>query len=440
VTLRRAVPADIDLLRHWDEQPHVVESDPNDDWGWEVELGRSPDWREQLIAEVDGRPVGFLQILDPAREETHYWGDVPENLRAIDIWIGEEADVGKGHGTRMMQLALERCFADPAVSAVIIDPLASNTRAHRFYERLGFRPLERRSFGADDCLVHRLERADTKEVFMIDISSRRAAFARLHESGCFVIPNPWDIGTARFLAHLGFRALATTSAGYQFSRGQADTVWGSGRDEILAHIAEIVAATDLPVSADFQSGHAHDPEGVAANVALCVDTGVAGLSIEDATGDPSAPLYDVALAVERIEAARAAIDAKRVPVLLTARAESYLVGHEKPLADVLRRLTAYAEAGADVLFAPGPRTREDLVAIVKAVAPKPVNAIVTGNIGLDVADLAEIGVRRISVGSALARAAWGSFIRAARTIAEQGSFAGLDDAASFVELNDVFGR
>jgi aminoglycoside 6'-N-acetyltransferase len=160
VKLRPAKPEDLELLRRWDEQPHVVASDPHDDWGWEDELRRAPDWREQCIAEADGRPIGFLQIIDPAREESRYWGDVPAGLRAIDLWIGEEADLGRGHGTRMMQLALARCFSDPAVSAVLVDPLASNTRAHRFYQRLGFRAVERRRFGADDCLVHRLERAD----------------------------------------------------------------------------------------------------------------------------------------------------------------------------------------------------------------------------------------------------------------------------------------
>ena len=272
---------------------------------------------------------------------------------------------------------------------------------------------------------------------MDSIGDRRASFAKLHESGCFVIPNPWDVGSARFLRHLGFRALATTSAGFQFTRGQADTVWGSPRDVVLAHVAEIVAATDLPVNADFQSGYAHDPEGVAANVALCVDTGVAGLSIEDATGDPG-QLYELSFAVRRIRAARDAIAAQGAPVLLTARAESYLTGRPEPLEDALRRLTAYAEAGADVLFAPGPRTREELRAIVRAVAPKPVNAIVTANIGFTVADLADLGVRRISVGSALARTAWGGFIRAARAIAERGSFEGFDGAAPFAELNAVF--
>lgn len=272
---------------------------------------------------------------------------------------------------------------------------------------------------------------------MVDLEQRRAEFARLHESGCFVIPNPWDIGTARFLQHCGFRALATTSAGFQFSQGQADSVLGLSCEAALAHITEMVNATDLPVNADFQSGYAHEPEGVAANVARCVGTGVAGLSIEDATGEPG-QLYDPALAVERIRAARAAIDETGAQVLLTARAESYLVGQSEPLKDVLQRLTAYAEAGADVLFAPGPRTREELSAIVSAVAPKPVNAIIMGTMGLTVQDLAELDVRRISVGSALARTAWGAFMRAARMMAEEGSFEGLGNAASFDELNAIF--
>jgi len=273
---------------------------------------------------------------------------------------------------------------------------------------------------------------------MVSTEERRKVFAELHASGCFVIPNPWDIGTARYLSHLGFKALATTSAGFQFTRGVPDSVGGSSRDSALAHIAEIVGATDLPVTADFQAGYARDPEGIAANVALCVDTGVAGLSIEDATGDPQEPLYDLSLAAQRIKAARAAIDTKGAAVILTARAESYLVGHPRPLEDAIRRLAAYAEAGADVLFAPGPTRREDLLAIVRAVAPKPVNVIVMGNIGLSVSDLAELGVRRISVGSALARAAWGGLIRAAERIAVSGSFEGLEGAASFTELNRLF--
>jgi aminoglycoside 6'-N-acetyltransferase len=158
ITLRTATPADLPLLERWDEQPHVVASDPNDDWGWAVELGRTPDWREQLIAELDGRPVGFVQIIDPAREESRYWGQCPPGLRAVDIWLGEPEDLGRGHGTTIMAMALDRCFSDAGVDAVLIDPLAANERAHRFYERLGFRFLERRRFGSDDCFVYRLER------------------------------------------------------------------------------------------------------------------------------------------------------------------------------------------------------------------------------------------------------------------------------------------
>lgn len=160
VNLRPATYADLNLLRHWDEQPHIINSDPNDDWGWEVELHRNPEWRKQLIAEIDGRPIGFIEIIDPAKEDSHYWGNVPANLRAIDIWIGEETDLGKGYGTQMMQLALAQCFFDPLVTAVLVDPLASNTRAHRFYERCGFRFVESRRFGDDDCLVYQINRGD----------------------------------------------------------------------------------------------------------------------------------------------------------------------------------------------------------------------------------------------------------------------------------------
>ena len=263
----------------------------------------------------------------------------------------------------------------------------------------------------------------------------REKFRQLHESGCFVIPNPWDAGTAMYLKHLGFAALATTSSGLSFSQGLPDTDWAVPMEMTLANIRAIVQATDLPVNADFESGFAHDPEGVAANVVRCAETGVAGLSVEDTTGDKEAPLYDLSLAVERIKAARAALDPS---VLLTARTECYLTGHPEARKEALKRLTAFAEAGADVLYAPGPRSREDIKAIVAAVSPKPVNVLVSANTGLRVGDLAEMGVRRISVGSALARTAWGAFIRAAKGIAEEGSFAGFDSAAPFAELNAFF--
>jgi len=282
-------------------------------------------------------------------------------------------------------------------------------------------------------------------------SSAIARFRELHASGCFVLPNPWDIGTAVYLEHLGFEALATTSAGFAFSRGLADSVSAVPRDLMLDHIHEVAAATALPVNADFQTGYAHEPEGVAANVALCIATGVAGLSIEDAreTGLPSenasenstAPLYEFELAVERINAARAAIDASRIPVVLTARCEAWLVGHPDPLNESLKRLVAFAEAGADCLYAPGVSRPDEIAAIVKAVSPKPVNVLVSRfNSDLTVSRLADLGVRRISVGSAMACAAWGGFMRAARSVAESGSFAAFADAAPYDEINDLFGK
>jgi 2-methylisocitrate lyase-like PEP mutase family enzyme len=271
-----------------------------------------------------------------------------------------------------------------------------------------------------------------------DFAQRRSAFRKLHEAGCFVIPNPWDVGTARYLRHLGFPALATTSSGFGLTRGLPDAEWAVPRDMVLQHIAEIVASVDLPVNADFEGGYAHAPDEVAANVRLCVETGVAGLSIEDATGDREHPLYDLDLAVERIAAARSAIDASGTGVMLTARAECFLVGHPDPLEESLRRLRAYAAAGADVLYAPGPTKREHIEAIVQAVHPKPVNILMFTNAGLRVADLAAMGARRISVGSSLARSAWTGFIRSAKAIAETGSFEGFTDLVPYRELNDFF--
>ena len=273
---------------------------------------------------------------------------------------------------------------------------------------------------------------------MSDLPARRAAFKRLHESGCFAIPNPWDVGTARYLQQLGFKALATTSSGFSFSRGLPDGDGSVSRDAALGHIAEIVAASDLPVNADFESGYAPDPEGVGESVRLCVATGVAGLSIEDSTGDPGQPLFELPVAVERVKAARAAIDASGSGVLLTARAECFLVGHAQALEESIRRLRAYAEAGADVLYAPGPRDRSDIQAIVAAVAPKPVNVLMSSHTGLTLADLAALGARRVSVGSSLSRAAWTGFIRAAKGIAEDGTFKGFEGLIPYAELNHFF--
>lgn len=271
---------------------------------------------------------------------------------------------------------------------------------------------------------------------MPTIAEKRRAFRRLHESGCFVIPNPWDTGTARYLQRLGFKAIATTSSGAAFSMGLPDQDWALTRDPMLAHIRMIVEASDLPVNADFESGYADDPEGVGDNVRRCVETGVAGLSIEDSTGDASRPLYEFDLAVARIRAARRAIDRAGDDVLLVGRSEGFIAG-APDLAETIRRLKAYAAAGADCLYAPGIRTREQIVAVVDAVAPKPLNLLIAGPIGLTVEDAAALGVRRISVGGALARAAWGGFMRAARGLAA-GTFDAFADAASGDELNRLF--
>lgn len=254
-------------------------------------------------------------------------------------------------------------------------------------------------------------------------SAQVAAFRSLHETGCFVMPNPWDIGSARWLRGQGFKALATTSAGFAFTQGRADQ--DVPRDMMLAHIAEMVKAVpDLPVNADFENGYADTPDGVAANVKLCVATGVAGLSIEDATGREADPLYPFEFAVERVKAARKAIDETGSGVVLTARAEAFLTGHPDPLPEVVRRLGAFADAGADVLYAPWVRTPEQIAAVVAAARGKPVNVVVFADFGLTVADFDALGVRRLSTGGASARSAWAGFIESTRLIREEGRFSG----------------
>jgi 2-methylisocitrate lyase-like PEP mutase family enzyme len=270
----------------------------------------------------------------------------------------------------------------------------------------------------------------------MNTAEKISAFRRLHESGCFVIPNPWDFASARWLRGLGFKALATTSAGAAWSMGLPDN--GITADQAIAHIRMIVEATELPVNADFEAGFAKDAAGVARNVARCLETGVAALSIEDSTGDKAKPLYDIAEAVERLKAARGAVDAGRTGALLVARAECFLTGHPDPLPEAIRRLQAYSQAGADVLYAPGARKREEIAALVKAVSPKPLNVIIAWASDLKVADLAGLGVRRISVGGALARMAWTGFAQAAETLAKEGSFAGFATSGKPVDLNGFF--
>jgi methylisocitrate lyase len=262
-----------------------------------------------------------------------------------------------------------------------------------------------------------------------------AEFRRLHESGCFVMPNPWDIGSARLLVGLGFPAIASTSAGLAWSVGRRDNE--ISLEVSLAHLRAIAACVEVPVNADFEDGFAREPDGVAANVAAAAATGIAGLSIEDSTGNRDAPLYDFALAVDRIKAARRAIEESGTGVLLTGRSEGFIAGRPD-LDETIRRLVAYAEAGADCLYAPGIRSAADVEAIVRAVAPKPVNVLVGGDY-FSVRQLADIGVRRISVGGALARAAWTGFLAAAKEIAGAGTFTTLSRTISVPELNGLFG-
>ncbi|MGH6770970.1 MAG: isocitrate lyase/PEP mutase family protein [Xanthobacteraceae bacterium] len=264
-------------------------------------------------------------------------------------------------------------------------------------------------------------------------ADKRRTFRKLHESGCFVIPNPWDVGSACYLQHLGFKALASTSAGYAFAQARADGA--VPRDMMLTHLAEIAEAIDVPLNADFEAGYADDPAGVAESVRLSVETGIAGVSIEDGA---NRKLYSVDDAVARVRAARAAIDKSGADVMLVGRAECFLLGRPD-LDETVARLKAYSSAGADVLYAPGIKTREQIEAAVKAAAPKPVNVLMSSGAGpLTVDDLAALGVRRISVGGALARVGWGPVMRVAKQIAEEGRFDGLNDSAPGSELNALF--
>jgi 2-methylisocitrate lyase-like PEP mutase family enzyme len=269
------------------------------------------------------------------------------------------------------------------------------------------------------------------------VADKRSVFRKLHEGGCFVIPNPWDVGSALYLQNLGFKALATTSSGFAWSIGHADG--RISRDAALSHLQSMVTATDVPVNADFENGFATNAAGVGESVTLALQCGVAGISIEDSTSDPQRPLFDLDEAIARMRAARKAVDSAGGDALLVGRAECYLVGRPV-LAETIERLKAYAAAGADCLYAPGLRTREDIAAVVKAVAPKPLNLLVGWPSELSVKEIEALGVRRISVGGALARCAWGGFIRAARSLAEEGTFTAFDQAASGNDLNALFQR
>jgi 2-methylisocitrate lyase-like PEP mutase family enzyme len=313
------------------------------------------------------------------------------------------------------------------------------TRLRREFARLenlrtNRNPVRRRSAIAMAENTGAVYVTDESRIASDAIRARRSAFRDLHERGCFVIPNPWDVGSARYLQHLGFPALATTSAGFAFSAGLPDSDAAVSREQVLANIAAIAAAVDLPVSADFSSCYGASPADVAKSVRRCVATGVAGLSIEDASGMRDQPLYPLSEAVDRVRAAREAIDQSGADVLLTARAECFHVGHPDALRESIRRLQAYADAGADVLFAPGAQTSDEIAALVDAVHPRPFNLLVVRDIGLDVADIAALGVRRISVGGALALAGWTAFLRAAQAL-RNGAFSGFADLTPYTEIN-----
>ncbi len=269
----------------------------------------------------------------------------------------------------------------------------------------------------------------------MSIADKRRMFRTLHQSDCFVIPNPWNVGSARYLQGLGFGALATTSSGYAHSQGYSDG--DVTRDMMLAHCREMAQAADIPVNADFEGGYADDPDEVAANVRLCVETGVAGLSIEDFTGNDPDPLYDFDLAVKRVRAARDAIDKAGGDVIFTARTEGF-IRNRPDLDETIRRLKAFADAGADCLYSPGIKTREQITATIKAVAPKPINFLNSGPFGYTVNDLAALGVRRISVGGTLARVAMQAFVQSARQIAQEGKFDSFTGVLSNAELNKFF--
>ena len=267
------------------------------------------------------------------------------------------------------------------------------------------------------------------------VADKRRTFKELHRSGCFIIPNPWNVGIARRLQGLGFKALATTSSGFAHAEGFADG--DVPRDMVLDHLRELAAATDVPLNADYENGYADEPDGVAANVRLAIDTGVAGLSIEDSTADAKTPLYDFDLAVARVRAGRAAVDAAGGDVVFTARSEGFIRGRPD-LDETVRRLQAYAEAGADCLYVPGIKTKEQIVTVVQAVAPKPVNFLMSTATNFSLADLAALGVRRISTGGTLARVVWTAFMHSAREMAEQGRFDSFNGTIANPELNAFF--
>jgi 2-methylisocitrate lyase-like PEP mutase family enzyme/ribosomal protein S18 acetylase RimI-like enzyme len=360
----------------------------------------------------------------------------PDNFELFSIAVTPEA-AGDGLGRKLMDFA-ERRARERGYREITLYTNIKMVSNRAFYGRLGYEETGRIYPGGRQAvtMAKRLDGTRMTPMTQDLYAARRLAYRKLHEGGCFVQPNPWDAGTARWLRAKGFPALATTSAGFAWTKGRSDQ--DVPLDMMLGYIAEIVEAVpDLPVNADFENGYAPDEETLARNVKLCIATGVAGLSIEDATGDPAAPLYDFDTALSRFRAARKAVDESGSGVLLTARAEAWLHGHPDPLPEVCKRIAAFAEAGADVLFAPGPRSKADMREVIAAAGGKPVNIIVFADIGMTVDDIAELGARRISIGSALAKAAMTGFAAATDELV-RGSFAGFRHNLPSPALNDFF--
>jgi 2-methylisocitrate lyase-like PEP mutase family enzyme/ribosomal protein S18 acetylase RimI-like enzyme len=383
-------------------------------------------------------PAFECWILDgkAGAEATLTFEITPERFELFSIAVTPEA-AGGGLGRKLMDFA-ERRARERGYREIALYTNVKMVANRAFYGRLGYEETGRIHPGGRQAVTMAKRLDGTRMTPMTNdlYAARRAAYRDLHNVGCFVQPNPWDAGAARWLRARGVPALATTSAGFAWTKGRSDQ--DVPLDMMLGYIAEIVEAVpDLPVNADFENGYAADEDALARNVKLCIATGVAGLSIEDATGDPADPLYDFETALRRFRTARRAVDETGTGVLLTARAEAYLHGHPAPLPEVVKRIAAFAEAGADVLFAPGPRTKADMREVIAAAGGKPVNVIVFADIGMTVDEIAELGARRISIGSALAKAAMTGFVAAADALAK-GSFAGFAHNMASAPLNDFF--
>ncbi|MGL4636318.1 MAG: GNAT family N-acetyltransferase [Beijerinckiaceae bacterium] len=391
-----------------------------------------------FLANTDNWEGWVLSGPNGETEATLLFHVEPGNFELWSIAV-DPALTGRGIGRQLMDFAEQRA-RDLGYSAINLFTNIKMVSNRALYARLGYHETGRKHFSGRIAVMMTKHLGEKRKSPMTQdhFAARRAAYRKLHETGCFMQPNPWDVGTARWLRAEGFPALATTSAGLAWTRGRSDME--VPLDMMLGYIAEIVEAVpDLPVNADFENGYADDEETLARNIKLCIATGVAGLSIEDATGNKANPLYDFDTAVRRIKAARKAVDETGTGVMLTARAEAYLHGHADPLAEVCRRIAAFAEAGADVLYAPGPTTEADMRAVIAAAGGKPVNILLYTDLGFTRSDVERMGGRRISIGSALAKAAWRGFIEAT-TLMKDGDFTGLPKNFPGSRLDNFFSK